>query len=526
MAQTENPASDLDVKAKSPHSLSYRSATSSVEAQTSNNNTYTTATKIEGGSVDNDKSAETGGHGDTPITVNWDGPDDPANPLNWPHGRKLFIIFLISAVTFNVSLAATIFAPGVPKLMHEFNSTSTSLSSFVVSAYIVSFILGPLVFAPLSELYGRSIVMRTSNVTFLIFTIICAVSQNMPMFIVFRLLQGLSGSVPIVLGAGIISDLMVAEHRGKALSGWQLGPLLGPVLGPVIGGYMAENVGWRWVFWLVAILAAIFTAVNFFVPETYAMTLLGRKAARLAKETGANYVAPGSDGRTPGQLFRKAIIRPIKMLFLSPIVMLLCLETSMVYGYLYLLFTTFTFVFRDQYGFKSGAAGLAYMGLGVGFLLGLFSTGVASDRMAKKKAAGSPMKPEHRLPPLLFGTVLVPIGLFWYGWTAQYKVHWIAPIIGTSFVGLGILFVFMPVQSYLIDAFTVYAASAIAANTVLRSIIGAVLPLAGQPMYNALGLGWGNSLLAFIALATVPFTYLLMKNGEYIRTHPRFQIDL
>lgn len=163
---------------------------------------------------------------ENPYIVTWDGPSDPANPLNWTHSVKLFTIILVSANTFNISLASTIFAPGVPQLMEEFGSNNTSLSGFVVSAYIVSFIFGPLIFAPLSELYGRNIVMQSSNVAFLVCTIICAVSKNLPMFIVFRLLQGLCGSVPLVLGAGTIGDLMAPEHRGKALSGWQLGPLL------------------------------------------------------------------------------------------------------------------------------------------------------------------------------------------------------------------------------------------------------------------------------------------------------------
>ena len=100
------------------------------------------------------------------------------------------------------------------------------------------------------------------------------------------------------------------------------------------------------------------------------------------------------------------------MLFLSPIVLFLALEVSIVYGYLYLLFTTFTFVFRDQYQFGAGAAGLAYLGLGVGFLLGLFGTGVTSDYVAKRRAAGTEIKPEHRLPPLILGALLVPMGLF------------------------------------------------------------------------------------------------------------------
>jgi len=433
----------------------------------------------------------------------------------------------VANVHINRSLASTIFAPGVPKLMAEFGSTSSELASFVVSAYIVPFILGPLLFAPLSELYGRNVVMNSSNVAFLIFTALCGASQNMAMFLVFRVLQGLAGCVPLTLGGGTIADLMPAEKRGRALSGWQLGPLLGPVLGPIIGGYIAQGAGWRWMFWLVTILSGILTLGCLLVRETYGPTLLARKVARLRKETGnPNYTLPATQGRSPGVLFRRAIFRPLRMLFRSPIVLFMALEVSIVYAYLYLLFTTFTFVFRDQYGFGSGAAGLAYLGLGVGFLVGLFGTGSTSDYIAKKRAAGAAIKPEHRLPPLIFGVILVPLGLFWYGWTAEYKVHWMAPIAGTSLIGLGVLFVFMPIQAYLIDAFTIYAASAIATNTVVRSLFGAVLPLAGQRMYATLGLGWGNSLLAFIALATVPLTWLLMKHGERIRLNPRFRVDL
>jgi MFS family permease len=215
----------------------------------------------------------------------------------------------------------------------------------------------------------------------------------------------------------------------------------------------------------------------------------------------------------------------------SPIVLILSLQLGMTYGYLYLLFTTFTFVFEEQYQFRAGAAGLAYLGLGIGFLTSLFFLSMTSDSIAKKRAQADEdgkleIKPESRLAPLLFGVLFVPVGLFWYGWTAQYKIHWIVPIIGTTFIGIGVNLVWIPVQSYLIDAFTIYAASAIGANTVIRSVFGVVLPLAGQPLYNKLGLGWGNSLLGFIALATVPLTWLLMKHGERIRLHPRFQFDL
>ncbi|GAW23615.1 hypothetical protein ANO14919_131890 [Xylariales sp. No.14919] len=460
------------------------------------------------------------------VIVDWDGADDPANPLNWSSARKTFIITVVSAVTFNISLVPTIFAPGVPLLLSEFHSESSSLASFVVSAYVVPFAISPLVVAPLSELYGRNVVMNTANFAFLVFTIVCAVSNGIALFLVFRIFQGLAGCVPLVLGGGMIGDLVPPEKRGRALSGWQLGPLLGPVIGPVAGGYIAQNLGWRWLFWLIVILSGVLTLLYLMIPETYRPILLARKAARLQKEDGSKiYIAAGSTRSTARVLLLRSIVRPIKMLLKSPIVLILSLQLAVIYGYLYLLFTTFIFVFEGQYHFQAGAAGLSYLGLGVGFLIALVGNGLTSDYIAKKRAGGGEIKPESRLAPLLLGVLLIPAGLIWYGWTAEYQIHWIVPIIGTLFIGVGINLVWIPIQSYLIDAFTIYAASALAANTVVRSIFGVVLPLAGQPLYDKLGLGWGNTLLAFIALATAPLTWLIMRYGERIRLHPRFQID-
>lgn len=215
------------------------------------------------------------------------------------------------------------------------------------------------------------------------------------------------------------------------------------------------------------------------------------------------------------------------MLVLSPIVLVLAMHMSIIYSYLYFLFTTFTFVFQGHYGFSSGEAGLAYLGLGVGFIVGQFGVGYSSDLYVKKKLKKSGvMKPEYRLPPLVLSAFLIPVGLFWYGWTTEKQVRWIVPIVGTIFIGIGTMCAFLPIQIYLIDTFGIYAASALATNTVVRSLFGAVLPLAGPPLFKRLGLGWGNSLLAFIALALSPAAFFLLKYGEYIRTHPKFQVKL
>lgn len=201
---------------------------------------------------------------------------------------------------------------------------------------------------------------------------------------------------------------------------------------------------------------------------------------------------------------------------------------AVVYGYLYIMFSTMTVVFEGQYGIDNGNIGLVFLGLGLGQIIGLFLFASTSDRQLKKMAAqnGGIMKPEMRLPFLLHTSLFAPAGLFLYGWSAEYRVHWIVPIIGTCLISIGMLCTFMPIANYLVDAYTLYAASAIAANTVFRSLGGAFLPLAARRLYNDLGLGWGNSLLAFIALLFVPLIWLLEKYAEVLRTHPRFRLNL
>ncbi|KAK1139915.1 hypothetical protein N8T08_011076 [Aspergillus melleus] len=180
-------------------------------------------------------------------------------------------------------------------------------------------------------------------------------------------------------------------------------------------------------------------------------------------------------------------------------------------------------VFESTYGFDASNAGLAYVGLGVGSCLAQLTIASLSDRYIQlRKSLSKSVKPEHRLFTLVAGVIVLPIGLFWYGWTAHYKVHWIAPIIGTSFVGFGIMCVQLSVQLYLVDGFSYYAASAVAANLAIKCTFGTVIPLAGAPLYDTLGLGWGNSLLGFIAVGLIPASLLLMKYGDGIRVRGKF----
>ncbi|KAI3390895.1 hypothetical protein diail_8440 [Diaporthe ilicicola] len=457
-----------------------------------------------------------------PNIVWWDGPDDPENPMNWPSWRKVLTCTIISFLTFVTPLASSIFAPGVPDLMADFRSSSNLLASFVVSVYVLGFAFGPLLMAPMSELYGRSIVYHVSNVGFVAFLVGCALAPNLNTLVAFRFLCGCFGASPLTNGGGSIADIIRQEKRGSAMAAFSVGPLLGPIIGPVAGGFLTQAKGWRWVFWVLAIVAGVVTVIMLFLmKETYAPVILERKAARLRKETGNEMLRSKLDvGLSPKDHFYRSIIRPLKMLVRSPIVALFAIYIAVVYGYLYIMFTSMTEVFQKVYGFSTSITGLVFLGMGVGSMAGLAYFSATSDRyiqkMAKKEGKG--MKPEYRLRQLPVGAFLLPGGFFLYGWTVQYQVHWILPIIGTGIIGMGNIVIFMSLQLYLVDAFTIFAASSLAANTVVRSVAGAALPLAGLSLYDALGYGWGNSLLGFIALAMTPLPFWIMAKGEWMRT--------
>ena len=145
-------------------------------------------------------------------------------------------------------------APGVPQLMAEFHSSNNQAATFVVSIFVLGFAVGPLLLAPLSELYGRLPVYHTCNTLFVIFSACCGLAKNVQMLLAFRFLAGFAGVAVVTCGSGSITDMMPPENRGRAMSLWSLGPLLGPVIGPVCAGFLVESQGWRWVFWVITIM--------------------------------------------------------------------------------------------------------------------------------------------------------------------------------------------------------------------------------------------------------------------------------
>ncbi|KAI6772722.1 hypothetical protein HG530_003680 [Fusarium avenaceum] len=365
----------------------------------------------------------------------WD--QDAANPQNWSKLKRTVNLGIVSILAFITPLESSIIVPGVPLLKQDFHETRKPVTSLVVSIFVLGFAFGPVLLSPLSELYGRRLLFNISNIITLCFSIGSALAPNIACFIVFRFMAGSFGAGPMNIGGGSIADQVELSKRGFVMSIFFTGIFLGPVIGPVIGGFIAKDLGWRWVFWVMTIVKGVMTIVTFlFLAESHAPTIQ-RKRTKMANET------PVEDKPKTGGVLLRSISRPMRMLFHSPIVTGLSLYLALIYGYLYLLFTTFSTVFPEQYGFGIDTLGLAFLGLGVGCVVAL-----------------------------------------------------------------------LPTQIYMIDAFTKYAASALAATSVVRSIVGGCLPIAGLPLYSALGYGWGNSLLGFIAILVSVAPLLFWRYGE------------
>ncbi|APA05366.1 hypothetical protein sscle_01g001360 [Sclerotinia sclerotiorum 1980 UF-70] len=464
--------------------------------------------------------------------VGWDSQTDPEMPLNFPESKKWVLTGLLASITFISPLASSMFAPGVTFADRDFHNTSLILSSFTVSIFVLGYVVGPLILAPLSEIYGRRYVLTGGNIIFCAWQIGCALAPSLATLIGFRFMAGLGGSGCLTIGAGMIADLFHADRRGLATSLFSLGPLFGPVIGPIAGGFVAQRIGWRWVFWILFIAGTLITiGIECLNVETNPRLLIKRKVARLSKELNRSdlrsvYDPRNSAHHSKSSVLANAMIRPLKMLMFSPIVLILSLYMALVYGLLYLLFTTITTVFTTRYHWAPEFCGLAYIGLGLGFFLGLVVVARISDVtvVSMTKANNGIFEPEMRLPACIFFACFIPISLFWYGWSIHAGVHWIIPIIGLIPFGFGMMGIFIPIQTYVIDSFPSYAASGIAALTVCRSLFGAFLPLAGPAMYQALGYGWGNSVLGFIALALIPAPMVIYKFGGRVRK--RFPVKL
>ncbi|KZZ90266.1 Major facilitator superfamily domain, general substrate transporter [Moelleriella libera RCEF 2490] len=465
---------------------------------------------------------------DDPFVIHWI-PSDPRNPMGFSKFKKWFITITVAVATLAVTLVSSAYTGGAKQIIIEFGC-SQEVAVLGVSLFVLGFAIGPLLWAPLSELFGRQILFVLTYACLTAFNAGCVGAQNIWTLLILRFFAGSFGSSPLTNAGGTIADMFEADQRGLATAIFAAAPFLGPVLGPVAGGFLGMNAGWRWVMGLLAAFSGtLWILGSLLVPETYAPVLLRKRAAKLSKITGKYYISKVDHDRgrvTLSQSFKTALSRPWILLFKEPIVLLLSVYMAIIYGTLYMLFGAFPIVYQQHRGWNQGVSGLAFLGVMFGMLGAIAYTIFANKAyIAAQKKHGGTAPPEARLPPTLVGSIALPIGLFWFAWTNSASIHWIVSILAGVPFGFGMVLVFLSVFNYLIDSYTIFAASVLAANSVLRSLFGAAFPLFTQDMYDGLGIHWASSIPAFLALACLPFPFFFYKYGAGIRAKCKFAAE-
>ena len=262
-------------------------------------------------------------------------------------------------------------------------------------------------------------------------------------------------------------------------------------------------------------------------PETYPPIILVNKASELRRRTKnwgihAKQEEIEVDVR---ELLTKNVSRPIRILFTEPIVLLITIYMSFIYGLLYLFLTAYALVFQGEYGFNEGVGGLPYFGMIAGQLIAFAYVVAANGAYVRKLEANNNIPvPEWRLPVAIAGGVSFGAGLFWFGWTGYrgHVVHWIVPTLSGLLTGFGLFSIFLSLLNYIVDAYLMFAASALAANTFMRSGFGAVFPLFATYMFNGMGIQWASTLLGCVALVLVPLPIVFLLYGKKIREKSHF----
>jgi len=406
-----------------------------------------------------------------------------------------------------------------------------------------------MIWAPLSEVpqIGRMPIYILTLALFVVLQVPTALATNYGMLIAFRFLTGFFGSPILATGGATVADIYSPKKRAYGMTVWGVFAASAPSLGPLLGGFSAHFESWRWTIWELMWLSA-FTLVLlfFFFPETSASNILYRRARRLRKATGnpaimsAPEIVAASESMSPGARAVDVLVRPFALNFQEPIVLALNVYIGLIYALLYMWFESFPFVFGSIYHWREQLIGLSFLGLFVGSFLAMppFFAYLYYVQEPKYNEHGE-LKPEERMPVAIVGSLLVPICLFWFGWTSRESIHWIVPIIGSSLFSVAALLLFVScpfplfsycksqiadvldfqnvVLNYLADAYPTYAASVLAGNDFIRSMFGAGFPLFAGATYRNLGVGWASTLLALLACAFVPIPILLYKYGERIR---------
>ncbi|KAJ5273712.1 hypothetical protein N7478_008837 [Penicillium angulare] len=441
--------------------------------------------------------------------VDWDGDDDPEKPENFSRLRKWIITVISGLMTICVTFASSVCSTATKVTAKHFH-VSEEVMILATSLFVLGFVFGPIIFGPLSELYGRKRPLFLGLFAFSIFQIPVAVAQNLQTIFICRFLGGLFASAPLAIVSGILADLFEdpVEH-GIGVAVFASATFIGPVAGPIVGGFITmSHLGWRWTEYITAIMTFFFSSIGYLlIPETFEGTLLTKRAQRrrIVTKDWSLHAKAEEKVVSPKDIATRYILRPFVMLAQEPILILITLYMGFIYGFLYICFEAYPIAFQQLRGCNDDVGALPFLSIICGVVVGcMIIITISLTRYRNIIRCTGSVNPEERLIPMMIGGILLPVGMFWFGWTSSPHITWMPEVISGGFLGAGVLLIFLQGLNYIIDVYTMHTNSAIAANTFFRSWLGAGSPLFASPMFHNLGVNWAMTLLGCLTAILFP----------------------
>ena len=464
------------------------------------------------------------------ILVDWYTTDDPANPHNWSSGKRAFITFLICAYTWVVYTGSSIYAASETGVMEEFHVSAAS-AALPLALYVLAYGLGPLLWAPLCELpaIGRNPVYIATFVVFFALSFGTAAVDTFGGLVALRFFQGFFGSPALANGGATFSDMYSLLYVPYQLSWWVFAAWGGPALGPLMAGCAVSAKNWHWSLWeIVWMTAPVLVLLLTLMPETAASNILLRRAQRLRKPHPGNMRLRSQSEINQEQLTAttilvNALIKPVEITLKDPAILFVNTYTALFYGIYYTFFEVFPLTFPSQYGFNLGETGLAFLSCQIGAAIAMLTYfAYLHWYMIPDNLKHGLRAQEHRLVPAILGSLLIPTGLFVYGWTARESIHWVVPLIGVVIFVIGTFFVLQSIFVYLPLSYPTYAASLFAGNDLTRSSVACGSVLFARPLFINLGVAKGVTLLAGLSVVGIFGTIALYVYGAKLRSKSKF----
>ncbi|KAJ2163208.1 hypothetical protein GGH19_004368 [Coemansia sp. RSA 1807] len=438
-------------------------------------------------------------------------------PYSHFSAKSRVMIVVITAFTGLISpLASNMYYPSITTVRDDLNTTQSGIT-WTITAFVIAMAIFPLLWSNLADSIGRKPVYALSMLIFTCGSVGCALSRSLTALIAARVVQSAGSSAVQSAGAGTISDIYPREQRGTALGIYYLGPLLGPCLGPLIGGYIGQDAGWRWVFWVLAILGGVLLLLALFVlPETH------RRIVSKTHSIQPVNIPPALSFKDNNPLLDIATVR-------YPVVALSMFLFAMLFGTYFTNATAQPLAYEGIYRLSQGMSGLCFLSSGVGCILGSTSGGRVTDlllarhRRALEAATDSERVEDIKIPAeARLGAMWVGISLFMCaviicGWLIEYELALAGVLVVQFFIGAGMAFTFQSLGGYLIDVFPTRSARITGVQNFWRSLWAAVIVQLFPTMHENIGWGWSYTVMFFLTLAALLLMQVVVFRGERLR---------